>query len=81
MAADVVEEEIQDLLPGGERRGSCASQSDGCCFDPAMVEQIFTFGAAHAEQNIQALREEWIRRFKVPATLVHTTGREERGGK
>ena len=30
-----------------ERRDSCALQSNGCCFDPAMVEQVFTLGAVH----------------------------------
>ena len=71
MAADDLEEEVKDLQAGEGRRGSCASQSNGCCFDPAMVEQISTFGAAHARPHIQAL-------FEVPATPVHM-GREEKG--
>ena len=52
-----MEEEIQALQAGEERRGSCASQSNECCFDPAMVEQFLTMGAAHAEQYIQAFNE------------------------
>ena len=33
MAADDLEAEVKDLQAGEERRGSCASQSNGCCFD------------------------------------------------
>ena len=36
--ADILEE-IQALQAGDERRNSCASQSNGCCFDPTVVEQ------------------------------------------
>ena len=55
-----------------ERRGSCASQSNGC-FDPAMVEQVFACGAV-----IQAMREEFNRRFKAQAALEQMAGGEER---
>ena len=37
-AASEVEEEIRILQAREERRGSCASQSNGWCFDPAIVE-------------------------------------------
>ena len=78
MAGDDLEEKIRDLQAGEERRGSCASHSNGCCFD-CVLEQLFTWGAAHARQQIQALQEESNRRFEVPATPVHMAGREERG--
>ena len=65
MAADGLEEDTKDLQAGEERRGSCALQ-------------VFTLGVALAEQYIQALQESWIRRLKVSATLVHTTGRKEK---
>ena len=55
---------------GEERRGSCASQSNGCCFDSVM-EQLFTLETAHARQEIQPLLEEVIRSLEVPATPVH----------
>ena len=43
--ANNVDEEIQALQAGEERRGSCASQSNGCCFDPATVEHFLTLEA------------------------------------
>ena len=46
MEADDLEDDIQ-ILQAGKERGSCASQSDGCCYDPAMVEQVFACGAVH----------------------------------
>ena len=42
MAANVLEVEIRGWQAGEERRGSCASQSNGCCFDSVM-EQPFTW--------------------------------------
>ena len=79
MAAEHLEEEFRCLQAGEERRGSCASQCNGCCLD-AVVEQLFTLGATHARQQIQALQEELIRRFEIPATPAHMAGGEERGG-
>ena len=38
MAVDALDDEIKVLL-AGEERGSCASQSNGCCSDTAIVEQ------------------------------------------
>ena len=76
--ADGLEDEIKILQAGEERGGSCASQSNGCCFDPAMVDQIFACGAVHAEHYIQAMQEEFIRRFKAPAALEQVAGGEER---
>ena len=51
-AADDLEVEIQALQAGGERRGSCASQSSGCCFDPAMLEHFLAVGATQALQQL-----------------------------
>ena len=45
-AASEVEEEIRILQAREERRGSCASQSNGRCFDPAIVE-YFSRWAQH----------------------------------
>ena len=45
------------------------------------MEQLFTLGTTHARQQIQALQEELIRKFEIPATLVHMAGGEKRGGK
>ena len=56
-AAAEIDNEIQALQAGEERRGSCASQSNGCCFDPAMWEQVFASGAAHAESFIQFMQQ------------------------
>ena len=58
MAAEDLEEELRGLQAGEERRGSC----NGCCFD-AVMEQLFALGATHARQQIQALQEEFVRRF------------------
>ena len=69
------------LQAGEERRGSCASQSDGC-FEPAVMEHI-TVGAAQARQQLQALQGELGKRIEVqhqpaPVTPVHVSG--GRGG-
>ena len=44
-AAAELENDIQALQAGEGRRGSRASQSNGCCFDPARWEQVFACGA------------------------------------
>ena len=41
-----LDEEIRNLQAGEERRNSCASRSNGCCFDSTVVEQLFTFGSS-----------------------------------
>ena len=76
MAADDLEDEIQILQAGEERRGSCASQANGCCFDPAMVEQVLACDAVHAEHHIKAMREEFTQRFKAPAAPEQLAGEE-----
>ena len=48
-----LDNELQALQAGEERRGSCASQSYGFCFDPAMWEQVFACGATQAERFVQ----------------------------
>ena len=58
---------ITQVLAGRGRRGSCASQSNGCCFD-AVMEQLFTLGATHARQQIQALIQRKRRRVERGAT-------------
>ena len=73
-----LEDEVNILQAGEERGGSCASQSNGCCFDPAMVDQILACGAVHAEHYIQAMQEEFIRRFKAPAAPEQMAGGAER---
>ena len=78
MAADNLEDEIKILQAGEERRVSCAWQFNGCFFDPAMVDQIFACGAVHAEPDIQATQEEFIRRFKPPAAPEQMAGGAER---
>ena len=50
----ILEDEVQSLQAGEERRGRCVSQANGCCFDPAVVEQVFARGAAHTEHLIHA---------------------------
>ena len=75
--ADDLDDEMQILQAGEEGRGSCASQSNGSCFDPAMVEQVFACGAAHTEHFIQAIQEEFNRRFKSPAAPEQMAGGEE----
>ena len=42
------EKKSRPLQAGDERRNSCESQSNGCCFDPTMVEQFIATGAAQA---------------------------------
>ena len=61
MAAHDSEDEIQILQAGEERRGRCASQANGCCFDPARVEQVFARGQAQTEHFIHAMQEDFNR--------------------
>ena len=73
---------IRVLQAGEDRRGSCATQSNGCCIDPALVEQLFTLGAAQAWQQIQAIQEEFKKKdlrccFK-PQSLRYTRRGEKK---
>ena len=48
-----LDEEIRNLQAGGERRGSCAAQSNGCCFDPAAVLELYiSTGATQAWERL-----------------------------
>ena len=73
-----LEDEIEILQAGEERRGICAWQSNGCCFDLAMVHQVFACGAVHTEHFIQAMQEEFNRRFEAPAAPEPMAGGGER---
>ena len=53
-----LDEEIRNLQAGEERRGSCASQFDRCCFDPTVVEQPITMGATLAWQQLAFIQGE-----------------------
>ena len=50
--------EIRILQAGVGRRNSCASQSNGYCFDPAVVEQFITVGATQAWQQLAFIQGE-----------------------
>ena len=76
-AAGELQDDIQILQARDVRRGSCASQSNGCRFDPGMVEQIFARGAAQTE-HFQAMQEEFNKRFQAPATPEQMAGGGER---
>ena len=61
------------------------SQTNGCCFDPVVVEQLITFGAAQAWQQLTAFQGELSIKFEVqrqpmPATPVHTHTHTLEGG-
>ena len=59
--ADILEEEIQTFQAGEQRRGSCASRSNGCCFNTAVVEQFLAMGAVQAMQLLAFIQEEICR--------------------
>ena len=68
---------------GEESRGSCASQSNGCCLHPAMVEQFLAVGAAQAVQQLTFIRGEISRVYggqhqPEPAAPEHAAGGEEK---
>ena len=45
MAETELDEELRDLQAGDERRCSNASQSNGCCMDPAFLQNFVATGA------------------------------------
>ena len=49
------------------------------CRQTPLAEQVFDCGAVHAEHYIQAMQEEFIRRFKALADPEQMAGGEERG--
>ena len=75
------DEEIRVLQAGDERRNSCASQTNGCCSDPAVMDQFITMGAGQARQQKAFIHGEVLRVYggqhqqqQAPATPVHTMG-------
>ena len=71
-----VHEEIRTLQAGDESRNSCDSQSNGCRFDPAVMEQFITMGATQAWEQLTFIQGELSRVYGVqhqpaPATPVH----------
>ena len=82
-AADGLEVEIQAVQAGEERRGSCASQSNGCCCDPAMVKHVLAIGATQALQQLAFIHGEISRVYggqhpPEPAALERGGGAEEK---
>ena len=55
------------LRAGEEWRGSNASQSHGCCFDAAILQQFVALGAEQTMQEFSAIQGELSNRFEVPS--------------
>ena len=49
-----LDDEIRNLQAGEEIRGSCASQSNGCSFDPAVVQELYITMATQAWQQLSS---------------------------
>ena len=78
-----VEPDGGGLHVGDEMRGSSASQSNGCCFDTTVFQQLFAMATEHALQQIAAVKKEPTQILETqhqpaPATQVHVP--EGRGG-
>ena len=72
------------LQAGEERRGSCASESNGRSFDPAMVDQLLTMGAAQAMQQLAFIQGEISRVYggqHQPEPAGAACGRRNKSGK
>ena len=80
IAADDLEEEIRACKQGKKEEATVRHSPMDAASARLWSSFSFTLGAAHARKQIQALQEEFIRRFEVPATPLHMAGREERGG-
>ena len=68
--------EIMGLQIGEGRRSINASESNACCFDATIRQQIVAMGAEQAMQQIASYFREFINRFEVqyqpaPVTPVH----------
>ena len=74
-AAAELEVEIQ---AGEERRSSSASQSNGCCIDPAVWEQVFAFGETRAEIFINVLQQEFYGLCSASGCPEQGAGAEEK---
>ena len=79
-AASEVEEEIRIFRAGEERRGSCASQSNGCGLDPAMVEHFLTMRATQALQQLAFIHGEISRVYGGQHRPEPTAPEQERLG-
>ena len=75
-AAAEVENEVQTLQAGEEKRGCSASQSNGCCF---VWEQVFAFGETRAASSIQFMQQEFVRQYRTPDAPEQWAGGEEKG--
>ena len=58
MAEAELDEEIRGLQAGDGRRGSNASQSNGCGMDPTFLHSFFTSGADLARQQLMFPKSE-----------------------
>ena len=75
-AAAELENEIQNLQAGEERRGSSASQSNVSCFDPARWEQVF--GETKAASFIHLMQQEYVRQYRTSGFPEQGAGGDER---
>ena len=76
MAEVELDGELRGLQVGDEMRGSSASQSNGCCFDTTVFQQLFATGTEQALQQIAAVKKEPTENLETqhqpaPATPVH----------
>ena len=77
-AASEVEEEIRILQAGEERRGLCPSQSNGCCWDPTMLEQFFASGEKKAASFVHYVQQEFARKYRSSGVPEQETRAEEK---
>ena len=78
-AAAELENEIQNLQAGEERRGSSASQFNGCCSDPAIWEQVFACGETRTASFIQFMQQEFVRQYRTLDAPGQWAGGEVKG--
>ena len=77
-SAAELEVEIQAPQAGEERRGSSASQSNGCCFDPAVLEQVLAFRETRAANCIHFMQQEFVRQYRASGVPEQGRSRRER---
>ena len=65
-----MENEIQTLQAGEERRGGSASRPNGCCFNPTILEQ---------GQRVSIAQQEFVRQYRTPDAPVQWAGGEDKG--
>ena len=76
-----VDLELRGLQAGDERRGSSASQSNGCCMDPAFLHSFLTSGAEMDRQQLALLLNEFgktcgMQNQPAPVNPVHVSKKE-----